>query len=466
MGKVYVLRFIMRKYFGDRQFYKRVIAMVLPIVVQQLITNFVSMLDNIMVGQVGTYPMSGVAIANELIFVFTLCIFGAISGAGIFGAQFYGDGNHEGVRQAFRFKVWICVILTLGAIGIFLLFDTPLISSYLNGTAQENATTLEYAKGYLAVMLVGLLPYALTQVYSSTLRETGQTFVPMLSGLIAVGVNLLFNYILIFGRFGAPAMGVVGAAIATVISRFVELLIIIIWTHKNAYRNVFAQGLYKTMLIPKDVVAKISKKGAPLLVNEALWSMSMATLLQCYSVRGIEVVAAYNINSTITQLFNVVALAMGNAIAILVGQLLGAGEMEKAREENRKLITFGLMLGVGVGAVMAACSGLFPKLYETEENIRAMAGGFILISAAYLPVLSYVHSAYFTLRSGGRTGITVLFDCVFSWLVFVPTAYLLASHTSLPMLAVFAIVQGTDILKAAVGAVLLKKGIWLRNIVK
>ena len=114
----------MRKYFGDRQFYKRVIAMVLPIVVQQLITNFVTMLDNIMVGQVGTYPMSGVAIANELIFVFTLCIFGAISGAGIFGAQFYGDGNHEGVRQAFRFKLWICVILTLGAIGIFLV---PLI---------------------------------------------------------------------------------------------------------------------------------------------------------------------------------------------------------------------------------------------------------------------------------------------------------------------------------------------------
>ena len=456
----------MRKYFGDRQFYKRVIAMVLPIVVQQLITNFVTMLDNIMVGQVGTYPMSGVAIANELIFVFTLCIFGAISGAGIFGAQFYGDGNHEGVRQAFRFKLWICVILTLGAIGIFLLFDTPLLSAYLNGTAQENAATLGFAKGYLAVMLVGLLPYALTQIYASTLRETGQTFVPMLAGLIAVGVNLLFNYILIFGHFGAPAMGVTGAAVATVLSRFVELIIIAVWTHKNAYRNIFAQGLFKTLLIPKDVVLRIAKKGAPLLANEALWSMAMATLLQCYSVRGIEVVAAYNINSTITQLFNVVALAMGNAIAILVGQLLGAGEMEKAREENRKLITFGLMLSVGVGVVMAACSGLFPQLYETEANIRATAGGFILISAAYLPILSYVHSAYFTLRSGGRTGITVLFDCVFSWLVLVPTAYLLASHTTLPILAVFAIVQGTEILKAAVGAVLLKKGIWLRNIVK
>lgn len=456
----------MSKYFGDRQFYKRVIAIVLPIVVQQLITNFVSMLDNIMVGQVGTYPMSGVAIANQLIFVFTLCIFGAISGAGIFGAQFYGDENHEGVRQAFRYKLWVSVIITLGAIAIFLLWDTPLISSYLNGTAEENALTLGFAKDYLAVMLIGLLPYALTQIYASTLRETGQTFVPMLSGLIAVGVNLFLNWVFIFGKLGAPALGVVGAAVATVISRFVELAIIAIWTHANAWRNLFAQGLYKTLLIPKEIVGKITKKGLPLLMNEALWSMSMAMILRCYSVRGIDVVAAYNINSTITQLFNVIALAMGNAIAILIGQLLGAGEMEQARDKNRKLITFGLLLGVGVGAVMAACSGLFPKLYDTTDGIRSMAAGFICIAAAYMPVLSYVHSAYFTLRSGGRTGITVLFDCVYSWLVYVPVAYLLSSHTRLPILAVFAIVQGTDLLKAAVGAVLIKKGIWLRNIVK
>lgn len=456
----------MSKYFGDRQFYKRVIAIVLPIVVQQLITNFVSMLDNIMVGQVGTYPMSGVAIANQLIFVFTLCIFGAISGAGIFGAQFYGDGNHEGVRQAFRYKLWVSVMLTLGAIAVFLLWDTPLISAYLNGTPEENALTLGFAKDYLAVMLIGLLPYALTQIYASTLRETGQTFVPMLSGLVAVVVNLFLNWVFIFGKLGAPALGVVGAAVATVISRFVELAIIAIWTHANAWRNLFAEGLYKTLLIPSRIVGTITKKGLPLLMNEALWSMSMAMILRCYSVRGIDVVAAYNINSTITQLFNVIALAMGNAIAIMIGQLLGAGEMEQARENNRKLITFGLFLGVGVGAVMASCSGLFPRFYDTTDSIRSMAAGFICIAAAYMPVLSYVHSAYFTLRSGGRTGITVLFDCVYSWLVYVPVAYLLSSHTNFPILAVFAIVQGTDLIKAAVGAVLIKKGVWLRNIVK
>ena len=456
----------MRRYFGDKQFYKRVIAIVLPIVVQQLITNFVSMLDNIMVGQVGTFPMSGVAIANQLLFVFTLCIFGAISGAGIFGAQFYGDGNHEGVRQAFRYKVWSAVLITAAAIAIFLLLDTPLISAYLNGTPQENAVTLAFAKDYLAVMLIGLLPYALSYVYASTLRETGETFVPMLAGLIAVGVNLFLNYVLIFGHFGAPEMGVVGAAVATVISRYIELLIIVLWTHTNTERNQFAKGLYRTLLIPREVVGKITKKGAPLLLNETLWSMSMAMLLQCYSVRGIDVVAAYNINSTITQLFNVVALAMGNAIAIIVGQQLGAGEMERARDDNRKLITFGLLLGVGVGAVMGVCSGLFPKLYDTSEEIRAMAAGFILIAAAYMPVVSYVHSAYFTLRSGGRTGVTVVFDCVFSWLVYIPTAYLLASHTGLPILAVVAIAQGTDLIKMVVGIVLIKKGIWLRNIVK
>ncbi len=456
----------MSKYFGDKQFYKRVLAMVLPIIVQQAITNFVAMLDNIMVGQVGTYPMSGVAIANQLIFVFNLCIFGAISGAGIFGAQYFGDGNHEGVRYTFRYKLWVGIGLSLAAIAVFLLWDTPLIANYLNGTPQENALTLGFAKDYLAVILIGLVPYALTQIYASTLRETGQTLVPMISGVIAVAVNMILNYILIFGKFGAPEWGVVGAAVATVISRFVELIIIVAWTHVNASRNPFIKGAYQSLHIPRAVVWKITKKGVPLLMNEALWSMAMATLLQCYSVRGIEVVAAYNINSTITQLFNVVALSMGNAISILVGQRLGAGEMEQARDDNRRLTVFGLLLAVGVATVMAACAGLFPQLYDTSEDIRTTATGFILIAAAYMPVLSFVHSSYFTLRSGGRTVITVLFDCVYSWVVYVPVAYILSSHTALPILAVYAIVQGTDLIKATVGGLLIHKGVWLRNIVK
>ena len=209
-----------QRYIGDKAFYRRVFAVAVPIIVQMGITNFVSMLDNIMVGQIGTLPMSGVSIVNGLIFVFNLCIFGASSGAGIFTAQFYGSGDEEGVRYTFRFKILICAAISAIGIALFLLGDSFLIGLYLTGEGDpaEAAEVLHYGLQYLYIMVWGFLPFALTNAYSSTLKESGNTFVPMVAGITATVVNLVGNYILIFGHFGAPVMGVEGAALATVLS--------------------------------------------------------------------------------------------------------------------------------------------------------------------------------------------------------------------------------------------------------
>ena len=183
------------RYIGDKAFYRRVFGVAVPIIVQNGITNFVSMLDNIMVGQVGTLPMSGVSIVNGLIFVFNLCIFGASSGAGIFTAQFFGSKDDEGVRYTFRFKFLICCILSALGIGLFLLGDSFLIGLYLTGEGDpaEAAQVLHYGVQYLHVMLWGFLPFALTNAYASTLKETGNTFVPMVAGITATRVNLVGN---------------------------------------------------------------------------------------------------------------------------------------------------------------------------------------------------------------------------------------------------------------------------------
>ena len=209
------------KLIGDRNFYKMVLMIAVPIMIQNGITNFVSLLDNIMVGQVGTEQMTGVAIVNQLIFVYNLCIFGGVSGAGIFTAQYFGQKDEEGVANTFRFKLWLAVILTGITVVIFLLFGEPLIQMYLNGSQDggDTAAVLRYGKDYLAVMLVGLAPFMLVQVYASTLRECGRTVVPMKAGIAAVFVNLIFNYLLIYGKFGFPEMGVTGAAAATVLCR-------------------------------------------------------------------------------------------------------------------------------------------------------------------------------------------------------------------------------------------------------
>lgn len=457
----------LHKLVGDKAFYKMVLAIAVPIMVQNGITNFVNMLDNIMIGQVGTEPMSGVAIVNQLIFVYNLCLFGGVSGAGIFTAQYFGQKNDEGIRQTVRFKLWIVTIITLLTTTLFLTTGPALIRLYLqgDGTAESVAATLHYGQQYLLIMLLGLLPFMMVQVYSSTLRECGQTILPMKAGIVAVFVNLILNYILIYGKCGAPALGVQGAAIATVISRYTEAAIVIIHTHRHKEENAFTAGLYSTLKVPANLAKKIIVKGMPLLLNEALWAAGVAMVAQCYSVRGLNVVAAQNISNTINNVFNIVFIALGDSVAIVVGQLLGAGKMAEARDTDNKMIAFSVFCCTCMAALMFLLSPLFPMLYNTTDDVRQLAKYFIMASACFMPQNAFLHASYFTLRSGGKTIVTFLFDSVFIWVVSVTIAFTLSRYTALPVLAVFILVQAGDIIKCVIGFILVKKGVWLQNIV-
>ena len=258
------------KLFGSREFYHRVLAISVPIMVQNAITNFVSLLDNVMIGRVGTVEMSGVAIANQLLFVFNMLVFGAIAGAGIFGAQFFGNRDMDGVRHTLRFKLMICLVLAAACIGIFTAFGPQLINLYLKGegAVEDAEASLHYGLQYIKVMYIGMLPYAITQAYAGTLRETGETLLPMKAGIVAVLVNLTFNYILIFGHFGAPRMGVVGAAIATVLSRFVELAIVVSWAHRHAVRFPYITGKYGGAAFVLIYLVFLVLLGLPIMVME------------------------------------------------------------------------------------------------------------------------------------------------------------------------------------------------------
>lgn len=458
----------MRKLIGDKKFYKMVLLVAVPIMIQNGITNFVGLLDNIMVGQVGTQQMSGVAIVNQLMLVYNLCIFGGLSGAGIFGAQFYGQGNQNGVRDIFRFKIWSGAALTAAGIGVLGCFGRQLISLYLQGESglENAAAALKYGEQYLLIMLLGMIPFCIVQIYASTLRETGETILPMKAGIAAVFVNLAFNYILIFGKFGAPALGVSGAAIATVISRYVECAIVVVWTHRHKESNGYIVDVYKSLKVPGGLSKKIIMKGSPLLLNETLWSAGMAMLLQCYSVRGLNVVAGMNISNTIANLFNVVFIALGDSVAIIIGQLLGAGKMEEAKDQDAKLIAFSVASCFGIGVVMALISPLFPKLYNTNGQVRQLAMYFIIVAAVCMPQNAFMHAAYFTLRSGGKTVITFFFDSLYAWVVSIPLAFVLSRYTALPIVLVYFSVQAADFAKCIIGFVLLKKGVWLQNIVE
>lgn len=458
---------MLHRYIGDRAFYRRVFGVAVPILIQNGISNFVSLLDNIMVGQVGTVPMSGVSIVGGLLFVFNLCVFGATSGAGIFTAQFYGSDNQEGIRHTFRFKVLICAAITAIGTAIFLAGGRGLIGLYLTGEGDTAAAAgaMDYGLDYLWVMLWGLLPFALTNAYASTLRETGRTSVPMMAGIAAVLVNLGLNYVLIFGHFGAPAMGVRGAALATVISRYVELIIVGGWTHTHTAEAPYIVGAYRSMWIPGSLLKRITIKGMPLMVNEFLWSSGMAVLNQCYSTCGLDVVPASNIASTLFNLGSVAFLSMGTAVGILMGQLLGSGASESAvREESRKLMVVSIASGLVFGVAMAAVSGLFPEIYNTTDAVRHLAAQLICVSAIMMPFNAYTNATYFTLRSGGQTMVTFLFDSCFMWCVCVPLAFCLSRFTSIPILPLYALCQATDLIKCGLGSWMLAKGKWIQNL--
>lgn len=459
---------IRKKFIGDKAFYLMVLALVVPMIIQNGITNFVNLLDNIMVGQLGTEEISGVGIANQLVFVYNLTLFGGLSGAGIFTSQFFGKKDVEGMRYTFRFKLWTALLVTGVGAAVLLLFGRQLISYFLvaDDTTGDVELTMQYALSYLRVALISCAPMALSFVYASTLRETGHTLPPMVASIIAVVTNGVCNYVFIFGAFGViPAMGVVGAAWGTVCARVLEMFIVVIWTHTHREVAPYAVGVYRSPRIPLKLTGTIILRGMPLMINEVLWSSGMTVLNQCYSTRGLSAVAAVNIAVTISNLFNIVYMSMGNAVGIIVGRQLGAGEIEEAKDTDRKIIAFSSALCVVIGGTMAALAPLFTQFYKVTDDVKTLAAYLIMIYAAMMPFNSFAHNCYFTLRSGGQVLITFLFDSAFVWVISVPFAKLLSTYTELPIIPLLALCVSLDLIKCAVGLILLKSGKWAKKLV-
>lgn len=459
------LKQILKGYIGDKAFYKSVLAITLPMIIQNAVTNLVNLLDNLMVGSLGTEQMSGVAIVNQFIFVFNLAVFGAISGAGIFTAQFNGRKDVDGVRQTVRMKLIICAVIGILGVSIIAGFGDFLINTFLHeGTEGNLELTLKSGQDYLAVIVIGLIPFALSQVYASTLRETGETVVPMAASVASIATNFIFNALLIFGLFGLPALGVVGAAIATVLSRFVELIILVCWTHKNKQKCPFAVGVFRNFRVPMPLVKQVLIKGTPILLNELFWSLSITVSNQCYSTRGLDVVAAMNISFTLQNLLSVSYFALSSSIAIIVGNLLGAGKLQEARETDKKLLAFAVFMGSVMMCIQFGLSGVFPLLYKTTDAVRELSSFIMICFGFTMPAAALATSTYYTIRSGGRVFITMLFDSVYAWVIVMPVVFCLSYFTDLPFHYLLPIVLVVENLKLLPGLILVHKGIWVRQL--
>lgn len=450
----------------NKEIYKRALGLAVPMMIQNGITNMVGLIDNIMVGSLGTEAISAVSIVGQLIFVFNLAVFGGLSGPGIYSAQYYGKNDIEGVRNAFRIKHYICAVCLVLGVLAFALGSDQLIGLYLRGESStvDPVLTMDIAKDYLGIMLWGLMPFAITQIYAGSLRETGDSVKPMIGGLFSVVTDIVFNYLLIFGKLGFPQMGVRGAALATVIARVVEMLVVVIWAFARKERHPFLKGAYSRITVPAKTASVIVKKGLPIFFNEFLWAGGIAALTQNYSLLGLDIVPGINISNALCNMLNVVFVALGNAVGILIGQTLGAKQYEQAKKDSFVLMRFTGAICILLTIILVSISGVFPNFYDTTDEIRRNATWFIVITALFFPVQGYLNALYFTLRSGGKTFVTFLFDSVFTWVIVVPAAFFLCRFGSLSVFVIYTIIQAADIIKLIIGYVLIKKGVWISNI--
>ena len=446
-----------KQWLGDAAFYQRLFALSLPLVLQQLITASIQIVDNVMVGQLGETAIGAVGVVNQLFFVVIISSFGVMSGSTIYMAQYFGAKNKDKLQQTFHFTILAALAVGVVAFVLFSVADDVLI-----GIFTQSVETTALAKDYISIIRFGLFAFAVSIAISSSLRVVGITKPILWISIITIVLNTVFNAILIFGLFGVPALGVVGAAIATLIARVIEALLSLWYLMKR--QTIFKLDLRKLLQIEFSVAKAVVIIGLPLLLNEFFWSMGQTTFLYAYSTRGDSALAAMNVTNTISQITFVMFQAIGTAAAVFVGNKLGENSLEEAELNAKRLIFIATALAVIVGVIQFGLSFFVLDLYSVSEVTRQSAEFNIRVNSLFVPLYTMNVTIFFIIRSGGDTLSTFLMDSGFMWVVAVPVALALAFFTTLPITIMFLLIQGTEFLKVAFAFNRFFQRRWIKNL--
>lgn len=442
---------------GD-DFVRRVIAIAWPMVLQQLINSSVNLLDNLMVGQLGGMQISAVAAAGKFFTVAQMGMFGLIATSGVYISQFSGAQNDRRVKESVRFSFVSSFLLAL----LFVL-PAALIPQAIGGFFTKDPGIREPIAAYMPFAALALLPQIYSMSSQGAMRCLGETRLPLILGFVPVITNTALNYALIFGHFGLPALGVRGAAIATLISRSLEMLATALAVRKAGF--VFDGALRKPLEISAELIRSVLRRALPLCLNEIGFGSGMAVLFKFYGTRGAEVLAAMNISGTVSELFFVLSSGMAVATTVIVSKPLGANELEQAKSNAYRMYKLSLLLGLFFSALMFASAGVFPGFYNVGDEIRGMAAYFIRVYALFYIVYTANSQVYFILRSGGDMKNTLKLDSGFFFLVNIPIVGLATYLTNWSVLILYLVGQLTDLVKLLLSTKLLLRESWVRNLV-
>lgn len=451
------------RFLGPLPFYKRALTIALPVMAQLLIQNLVSLIDNFMVAGLGDVKMSGVNIAGQISFVFLVLTNTLCSSGGIFMSQYNGAKDSGGMQQTFRFKMIVCiaagVIYTLFA-GIN---PSPVLGLMVRGNSSSDAIVAE-ATRYMRVLSLCGIPLVISNVISSSLREIGEVKKPLIFSVIATLVNTFLNWVLIYGNLGAPRLEVVGAAIATILARLVEMTLFIIYikrVHPPFYSRI--RDMFKVSL---KLFGTILKKSAMILISEMCWVISETITTALYNGRGgADVVSGMSAGFAIANLFFISFNGIFTATGVVMGGTLGADKISEARSQKNWLLNGSFIFGIFFGLLGCASTLLIPLVFgNLSEASRMTARGLILVMAAYMPLWCYVNAQLAVSRTGGDTIMGVIMDMVTNLCFVLPGMFFMAYKTALSPVKMYTLIKLTDVLKILIAHFWLKKERWLRNL--
>lgn len=448
----------MYKYFGDKKFNLKVLMIALPIMLQNLVTTSVNLVDSLMVGQLGDAAIGGVAAVNRFYMIMNFGVMGFVSAVGIFIAQYYGAKNEHKMKESFRISILGSYFIILPFFLLAFLFPQTILTFF-----TKDQVVIQTGVDYLRVACLTFLPLGLSLSLSSAMRCVGETKYPLYVSILSVLINTCLNYCLIFGNFGFPKLGVQGAALATFIARIVEMLILMFITNRiyfpfnTKYRNLFK--------VPSELVKQITIKAAPLCLNEILWSAGNAIILKFYGTRGSFVLSGYSISATTTDIFFTLFSGMAVATTVMVAHELGASRLDKAKENGYKMIGFSFIVALIFACLMFAMSFIVPLLYSSaSQEVLDVAQAMVRVQSIFFILYTLYIQNYFIIRSGGDTKSTLLMDAGFMIVVTVPVLYILAYHTNVNIYLMYILTQCVDVLKFFISRYLLKKEKWLVNL--
>ena len=449
--------------FGSAGFYVNALKIAIPVMAQMLIQNLVSLIDNFMVAGLGDVKMSGVNICGQIIFVFMVFMNTICMAGGIFLTQFFGANDKDGMKQSFCFKLWMGLLVVAFFSFVCIVVPRQILSLMVQGNSQSELI-LDQGEKYMRIMGFMGIPWMISAMISSSLREIGKVKVPLVISIIATFVNTLFNWILIYGNLGAPRLEVRGAAIATVIARSVEAVIFIIWIIKN--KPDFAIKIFDLFRINFRLFGNILKKAWMIMLSEMVWAIAETITTALYNGRGgADVVSGMSASFAISNLFFVAFSGIITATGVIIGKDLGAGELDRARQEKVWILNGAKIFGLFFTGVGLLCMLLVPVVFRNlSTNSQNICRRMVFVMAVYMPAWVYMNGQFAVSRAGGDTMMGMLVDGIGNLGVVIPGIFILAKFTSVGPVAMYAIIKFVEVPKIMIAHFWLKKEKWVVNL--